>query len=66
MTVNTLPRLHLQMLPDLMAVRAELMLIDEWNRRFPPLDILDEIGFECRRIRRRELFCKMARLALMS
>ena len=44
-------------------IQRELETIEEWNFKFPPLDVLDEIGIECRRLRVEELVRTLADLA---
>lgn len=44
-------------------IQSELKAIEEWNVKYPPLDVLDEIGIECRRLRVEELLRTLAELA---
>lgn len=44
------------------AINAELRALEEWDKRFPPSDVLDEIGIECRRLRVEELICTVTEL----
>jgi hypothetical protein len=48
---------------EIQTIRTELKAIEEWVRKFKPGDALDEIGVECRRLRREELLRKLAELA---
>lgn len=44
-------------------IQSELKAIEEWNVKYRPLDVLDEIGIECRRLRVEELVRTLAELA---
>jgi hypothetical protein len=51
------------MTDEVQKIRGELKTIDEWERRFSPKDITDEISADCCRLRRQELLRKLNELA---
>jgi len=55
---------RLQMSSKLQQIRTELKVIREWDEKFESPDTLDNIGAECRRIRREELLSMFYWLAV--
>ena len=53
----------IQMPGKIHTIRREIKAIEEWDRKYAPKDITDEIGVECRRLRRKELLRKLSELA---
>lgn len=51
------------MLSQVEQIRLELKAIENWDRQFPPSLLLDEIGMECRRIRKEQLLRELAELS---